>query len=85
MRSKAGLIVVLGRVFAIVSGCGSTSDSASVTGYDFARAWGSYGTGDGQFAFHTGSVAAGVAVDNLGNVHVADWGNNRIQKLVPAH
>lgn len=51
-----------------------TSDGALVA------KWGSYGEGDGQF-----NLAAGVAVDNSGNVYVADGGpsgtNQRIQKF----
>jgi DNA-binding beta-propeller fold protein YncE len=38
------------------------------------RAWGSPGTGNGQF-----SHPIGVALDNSGNVYVADSGNHRIQ------
>jgi tripartite motif-containing protein 71 len=39
----------------------------------FPKAWGSYGSGNGQFKnpYH-------VAVDGLGEVYVADSGNNRI-------
>lgn len=86
MRSNAGLIVVLCLVVAIGSGCSSSDGPAtppSAGSYVFSRAWGSFGTGDGQFAFHNGPVAAGVAVDSLGNVYVADWGNHRIQKFDP--
>ena len=39
-------------------------------------AWGSEGSGDGQFA-----SPEGVATDASGNVYVADTGNNRIQKF----
>jgi tripartite motif-containing protein 71 len=38
--------------------------------------WGTNGTGDGQFDF-----PYGVAVDASGNVYVADYYNNRIQKF----
>jgi sugar lactone lactonase YvrE len=38
--------------------------------------WGSFGSGNKQF-----SNPSGVAVDNSGNVYVADTGNNRIQKF----
>jgi len=38
--------------------------------------WGSWGPGDGQFSY-----PSGVAVDNEGNVYVADVINQRIQKF----
>jgi DNA-binding beta-propeller fold protein YncE len=41
--------------------------------------WGSFGTGDGQF-----NGPAGMAVDAVGNVYVADYGNHRVQKFSPA-
>lgn len=40
------------------------------------RAWGSFGSGNGQFV-----SPRGVAVDSSGNVYVADTGNDRIQKF----
>lgn len=40
------------------------------------RAWGTYGTGNGQF-----SSPSGVAVDSSNNIYVADTGNDRIQKF----
>jgi len=43
---------------------------------DFLTAWGSYGSGDGQFFY-----PFGVAVDSAGNVYVADSYNYRIQKF----
>ena len=42
----------------------------------FLTAWGSYGSGDGQFAY-----PSGVATDASGNVYVADTDNHRIQKF----
>src|SRR3989304_2205896 len=42
----------------------------------FLLKWGSFGIGDGQFQY-----PQGVAVDPSGNVYVADFGNNRIQKF----
>jgi tripartite motif-containing protein 71 len=42
----------------------------------FITAWGPEGTGDGQF-----TSPAGVGVDSLGNVYVADPANHRIQKF----
>ena len=44
---------------------------------EFIMAWGSFGSGDGQFYF-----PRGVAVDqNDGSVYVVDMGNHRIQKF----
>jgi tripartite motif-containing protein 71 len=42
----------------------------------FVTKWGSFGSGDGQF-----NTPEGVAVDGSGNVFVADYGNDRIQKF----
>jgi hypothetical protein len=42
----------------------------------FLAAWGSPGSGNGQFSF-----PVGVATDQLGHVYVADAGNDRIQKF----
>jgi hypothetical protein len=44
--------------------------------YEFLSKWGSSGTGDGQF-----DHPFGIAVDNSGNVYVADTHNYRIQKF----
>lgn len=51
-------------------------DPFLATTYIFLRKWGSSGTGPGQF-----SSPAGVDVDGLGNIYVADAGNQRIQKF----
>ena len=43
----------------------------------FVTAWGTLGTGNGQF-----NAPTGIAVDpSSGNVYVADTGNNRIQEF----
>ena len=42
----------------------------------FVAAWGSQGSGDGQFLSPTG-----IAVDDAGNMYVADAQNKRIQKF----
>ncbi|MBV6342910.1 InlB B-repeat-containing protein, partial [Candidatus Magnetobacterium casense] len=42
----------------------------------FLGAWGSSGSGDGQF-----STPKGIAVDTAGNVYVVDYDNSRIQKF----
>jgi sugar lactone lactonase YvrE len=44
----------------------------------FVTKWGSYGSGDGQFA-----SPIGIGMDSLGYVYVADWYNFRIQKFTP--
>jgi len=48
--------------------------------YLFTKSWGTFGfgfgSGNGQFHY-----PQGVDVDSSGNVYVADWGNNRIQKF----
>ena len=44
--------------------------------YVFLTMWGSFGSGDGQF-----SQPYGIALDSSGNIYVADFINNRIQKF----
>ncbi|HEY9406421.1 MAG TPA: hypothetical protein VIP53_03115 [Nitrososphaera sp.] len=44
--------------------------------YSFVRAWGSKGTGQGQFSY-----LWSVAVGSQGHVYVADPGNDRVQKF----
>ena len=43
----------------------------------FVRAWGSYGTGDGQF----GAGPRDIACDSSGNLYVTDQANHRVQKF----
>jgi sugar lactone lactonase YvrE len=45
---------------------------------------GSYGSADGTGSAARFSAASGVAVDSMGNVYVADTGNNTIRKVTPA-
>jgi len=47
----------------------------------FVLRWGSDGTGDGQFATPNSTTPSGIATDSSGNVFVADYGNDRIQKF----
>jgi DNA-binding beta-propeller fold protein YncE len=58
----------------------SGHDDARIQKFDasgmFLGAWGSNGTGDGQFR-----NPRGVATDAAGHVYVADHGNDRIQKF----
>jgi sugar lactone lactonase YvrE len=44
----------------------------------FVRAWGSLGSGPGQFM-----ILDGLAVDAAGNVYTSECGNNRVQKFSP--
>lgn len=46
--------------------------------FTFGGAWGTQGAGQGQF-----QALDGVAVDQAGNVFIADTGNNRVQKFTP--
>ena len=55
---------------------GTTLASAGDTPPAFVTAWGTGGSGNGQFAY-----PYRVATDAAGNVYVADSGNNRIQKF----
>jgi len=49
---------------------------SSATAQTFITAWGTYGSGDGQF-----DGPGGMAVDASGSVYVADYGNHRVQKF----
>ncbi|MBV6341164.1 FG-GAP-like repeat-containing protein [Candidatus Magnetobacterium casense] len=49
---------------------------ATTETYDFVTSWGTLGTADGQFY-----LPYSVAADDVGNIYVADSGNNRIQKF----
>ena len=42
----------------------------------FIGTWGTEGVGNGQF-----STPKGVALDNSGNIFIADTGNSRVQKF----
>jgi tripartite motif-containing protein 71 len=64
-RLIAGLVLVLAGV-----------DATQGIEYQFTRSFGSGGNGNGQFAYPTD-----VAADSLGNVWVADFGNNRVQEF----
>lgn len=61
-----------GNVF--VSDAGNNRVQVFTKNGTFLWAWGSVGTGNGQFNYPTG-----IAVDRSGNVYVSDSGNNRIQ------
>ncbi|RJP73237.1 MAG: hypothetical protein C4532_04800, partial [Candidatus Abyssobacteria bacterium SURF_17] len=47
--------------------------------YFFVREWGSLGSGAGQFGSDIGP--RGIAIDETGNVYIADYGNQRMQKF----
>jgi DNA-binding beta-propeller fold protein YncE len=59
---------------------GSSALSNRVSYFDqygnYIGSWGTYGTGNGQFEH-----PEGIAVDSVGNVYVADYLNDRIQKF----
>lgn len=55
---------------------GPSRPSAAAEQYSFVTQWGGPGSAPGSF-----SVPFNLAVDSLGNVYVADAGNNRIQKF----
>ena len=62
------------------SGNVSVTNNAGVAKFDndgnFLMAWGSPGSGDGQF-----ETATGIAIDAAGDVFVIDLGNDRIEKF----
>ena len=68
------------RLTAVINGVGYTRTKLITVvpgaGYIFERAWGSYGTGDGQFY-----NPEGVTTDGAGNVFVSDTGNKRVQRF----
>jgi DNA-binding beta-propeller fold protein YncE len=71
--------VSLGRLLATGAAALAATASAGAAGPplpSFLTAWGSAGKGDGAF-----QIANGIAVDDRGDVYVADTDNNRIQKF----
>jgi sugar lactone lactonase YvrE len=50
--------------------------TANAQAYRFVRAWGTTGTGNGQF-----QAIQGIAVDSLGSVYVSDWWAHRVQRF----
>ena len=73
---KHGLSKPLLKSFSLVTataiGCISIATSATAASFSFA--FGSFGTGNGQF-----NSPRGIAVDGGGNIYVADTNNNRVQ------
>ena len=67
-------ILALVMIFSLFATMAVTS--AQSQNYTFEEKWGSLGEGNGQF-----NRPYDVAVDNLGNVYVADTYNDRIQKF----
>jgi DNA-binding beta-propeller fold protein YncE len=61
------------QMFKLASPCPSGTTQI-VSGVCFIRAWGSQGSGNGQFL-----GPRGIAVDSSGRVYVVDFGNSRIQ------
>lgn len=68
-----GLIVVL-----LIGGFAVTSATLALAEQppSFVKAWGSFGSGPGQFF-----LPSGIAVGPTGDVYVCDSGNHRIQKF----
>ena len=67
-----------------VSDCGSHSIRKVTAAGEVTTLAGSYGYADGPGASAQFKYPFGVAVDALGNVYVADWGNYRIRKVTAA-
>jgi len=67
-----GALAVLGATAAISLAAAGSAHA----GFGFLTAWGSAGSGPGQF-----DAPDGVAVDDLGHVYVAERGNNRVEKF----
>src|SRR4051794_20456052 len=70
----ASLLVVA--CTAIAAGGIASTPAMAAVGYQ--AQWGDAGAGDSQL-----SLPTGLDVDELDNVYVADYGNNRIQKFTP--
>src|SRR6185312_7651706 len=50
--------------------------SAQYAAADYQSQFGSAGSGNGQF-----NDTSGIAIDSSGNIYVADYSNNRVQKF----
>ena len=66
-----GVLLISSSLFVVVPVFAAPGDL-----YEFVWKWGTEGSGNGQF-----STPIGVAVDEPGNVYVADYNNGRIQKF----
>jgi len=79
-REKRSLSKALLKSFSLVTATaiGCISIATSATSADFKFAFGSQGSGDGQFENPTG-----IAVDSGGNIYVADTFNDRVQVFKP--
>ena len=93
LSTLISLAIVFAIIFSVIAPLSSFVTTFNFASYNIALAfkptqpsnktmsnqtngWGSSGTGDGQF-----NGPDGIAVDPLGNIYVADTGNNRIQKF----
>src|SRR2546425_7485623 len=80
MTPRATYSIALVLAATVVGGCGKNPNAPtqplSTSPPVFELAWGSLGSGDGQF-----NTPWGVAVDQVGNVYVADTDNHRVQKF----
>ena len=68
--------VLLAVLFCVLAASGLASAGGAGEGISFVTAWGSPGSGDGQFR-----TPNGIAVDDRGDVYVVDSENNRIEKF----
>ncbi|MEW6534364.1 MAG: 6-bladed beta-propeller [Candidatus Auribacterota bacterium] len=64
-------ILLAASMFVLTSNCFADNSN-------FYTKWGSLGSGDGQFR-----TPEGIAIDNSGNIYVADFYNYRVQKFNP--
>ena len=72
MRPHLGVMIIA----LVLLGASAVAAASGAEEYVFVTAWGSGGTGDGQF-----NLSYGAALDGAGNVYICDFQNNRVQKF----